>query len=426
MARSGLTNAHLVVIGDGPEKDEVRRVAAELGIAERVHLLGFVSDEDKYRALSVADVFVSASQHEGFGLMFLEALASGLPVVCYDDGGQTDFLATGETGYVVKLNDTTAFAAALADLAGSVDHAARSAGQPPQGGGLFHRALRRAVRGDPGAGDRPPLRRVSERVTPCVELPASSAPIQTCSPRCRACCTRCNIVDPTAKGRSPVRGAVFGHRRLSIIDLEGGRQPLTNADQSVWLVCNGEIYNYRELRAASRGGRSPFRTHSDCEVILGLYERHGDDCSSTCAACSPSRSGTLVAAGSWPPATTSGRSLSSTHSATRPFAVRVRDQGPARLRSRRCGPSTSRALDQYLTLRLIAPPLSMFEGIHKLPPGHKLVLEEGRSPRSSRTGTSTYEPKSHGRTTNWSTSSRHASRKRCACTSSATCQSVRF
>jgi len=119
VARSGLANAHLVVIGDGPEKNDIRRVATELGIAARVHLLGFVSEADKYRALSVADVFVSASQHEGFGLMFLEALASGLPVVCYDDGGQTDFLATGETGHVVKLNDTAAFAAALQMLAGS-------------------------------------------------------------------------------------------------------------------------------------------------------------------------------------------------------------------------------------------------------------------------------------------------------------------
>jgi hypothetical protein len=53
-----------------------------------------------------ADAFVSTSQHEGFGLVFLEAMACGLPIVCYDRGGQTDFLASGETGFVVKLNDT--------------------------------------------------------------------------------------------------------------------------------------------------------------------------------------------------------------------------------------------------------------------------------------------------------------------------------
>src|SRR5688572_4744316 len=70
--------------------------------------------------------------------------------------------------------------------------------------------------------------------------------------------------------------AILGHRRLSIIDLDGGRQPLTNADRSIWLVCNGEIYNYRELRTSLEAGGYRFRTHSDCEVIIALYERHGE------------------------------------------------------------------------------------------------------------------------------------------------------
>jgi glycosyltransferase involved in cell wall biosynthesis len=64
----------------------------------------------------VSDLFVSASQHEGFGLVFLEALAFGLPVVCYDRGGQTDFLKTGETGAVVKLNDQRGLVTAIDDL----------------------------------------------------------------------------------------------------------------------------------------------------------------------------------------------------------------------------------------------------------------------------------------------------------------------
>ena len=70
----------------------------------------------KYRALAIADIFVSSSQHEGFGLVFLEAMAFGLPVVCYDRGGQTDFLKSEETGYVVKLNDLARFTAALVAL----------------------------------------------------------------------------------------------------------------------------------------------------------------------------------------------------------------------------------------------------------------------------------------------------------------------
>lgn len=70
----------------------------------------------------------------------------------------------------------------------------------------------------------------------------------------------------------------LGSRRLSIIDLAGGRQPITNEDESMWIVFNGEIYNYRELRVylEKRGHR--FRTQADTEVILHLYEEFGDEC----------------------------------------------------------------------------------------------------------------------------------------------------
>jgi len=109
-------SAHLVVIGDGPDADGLRSAAVQAGVGDRVHLLGHVTDDRKERVLSCADIFVSASQHEGFGLVFLEAMAFGLPVVCYDRGGHTDFLRTGETGVVVPLNDVRALAAAMAQL----------------------------------------------------------------------------------------------------------------------------------------------------------------------------------------------------------------------------------------------------------------------------------------------------------------------
>jgi asparagine synthase (glutamine-hydrolysing) len=66
----------------------------------------------------------------------------------------------------------------------------------------------------------------------------------------------------------------IGSRRLSIIDLPGGHQPISNEDGSLWIVFNGEIYNYRELRRELEG-RHQFRTASDTEVILHLYEEHG-------------------------------------------------------------------------------------------------------------------------------------------------------
>ena len=66
-------------------------------------------------------------------------------------------------------------------------------------------------------------------------------------------------------------------RRLSIIDLAGGHQPLSNVEQTLWLVCNGEIYNYRELRAELQAKGYRFKTDSDSEVLLHLYDADGDE-----------------------------------------------------------------------------------------------------------------------------------------------------
>jgi asparagine synthase (glutamine-hydrolysing) len=70
----------------------------------------------------------------------------------------------------------------------------------------------------------------------------------------------------------------LGFRRLSIIDLSGGHQPLANEDGSIWIVFNGEIYNYQELRALLIAKGHVFKTQSDTEVIVHLYEQYGRDC----------------------------------------------------------------------------------------------------------------------------------------------------
>jgi asparagine synthase (glutamine-hydrolysing) len=71
--------------------------------------------------------------------------------------------------------------------------------------------------------------------------------------------------------------AILGMRRLSIIDLAGGHQPIPNEDESLWVVCNGEIYNFRELRADLQQRGHRFRTGSDVETIVHLYEEYGDE-----------------------------------------------------------------------------------------------------------------------------------------------------
>lgn len=73
-------------------------------------------------------------------------------------------------------------------------------------------------------------------------------------------------------------GPALGHRRLSIIDLEGGRQPMSNEDGTIWIVFNGEIYNFPELRKELERRGHRFQTNSDTEAIVHLYEDYGDDC----------------------------------------------------------------------------------------------------------------------------------------------------
>jgi asparagine synthase (glutamine-hydrolysing) len=70
----------------------------------------------------------------------------------------------------------------------------------------------------------------------------------------------------------------FGSVRLSIIDIEGGQQPMPNEDLNLWIVFNGEIFNYIELRRELEEKGHHFRTQSDTEVLVHLYDEYGEDC----------------------------------------------------------------------------------------------------------------------------------------------------
>ncbi|MDD5730725.1 MAG: asparagine synthase (glutamine-hydrolyzing) [Candidatus Omnitrophica bacterium] len=94
----------------------------------------------------------------------------------------------------------------------------------------------------------------------------------------RAICRRLSNRGPDDEGYYFAERAALGHRRLSIIDLSTGKQPIHNENESVWVVLNGEIYNYLELREELQKKGHSFYTHSDTEVIVHLYEEHGEDC----------------------------------------------------------------------------------------------------------------------------------------------------
>jgi len=172
------------------------------------------------------------------------------------------------------------------------------------------------------------------------------------------------------------RGVALGMRRLSIIDLAGGHQPISNEDGSVWVVCNGEIYNFQELRAGLIAQGHVFRTKSDTEVLVHLYEQEGLSFLK--------RLRGMFGMALW--------------DAQRDRLVLARDRigkKPLYLwRSPHClifgseaksileAPEVPRrlnraALPQYLALGYVPAPQTTFEGIDKILPGHVLVAEKG-------------------------------------------------
>ncbi len=106
----------LYIMGGGPQQEHLQQRIDEQGLQQEIVLLGRVSDADKARYVSASDIYVSTSMHEGFGLVFLEGMNCGLPVVSYDVGGQVDFLIEGKTGYIARLGNTREFAEKLSRL----------------------------------------------------------------------------------------------------------------------------------------------------------------------------------------------------------------------------------------------------------------------------------------------------------------------
>lgn len=98
-----------LIIGDGPEKPAIQETIEQLGLAGQVQLMGNVTDEVKFQVLDLSDVYLSTALHEGFGLVFLEAMECSLPIICNNNGGQTDFLVDGTTGFLTNVGDLDRF-----------------------------------------------------------------------------------------------------------------------------------------------------------------------------------------------------------------------------------------------------------------------------------------------------------------------------
>jgi asparagine synthase (glutamine-hydrolysing) len=170
-----------------------------------------------------------------------------------------------------------------------------------------------------------------------------------------------------------VRGNVgLAHRRLSIIDLAGGHQPMANEAGDVWLTYNGEVYNFRELRTSLQEQGMRFSSHSDTEVILRAYERYGEDCVTYLHG--------MFAFAIW-----DGKKqtllIARDRLGIKPLYYSRTDQEllfASEIKSLLVGSSqpvrfNRAALPEYLAARYVASDATFFEGVQKLLPGHVLT-----------------------------------------------------
>ncbi|QDV56689.1 asparagine synthase (glutamine-hydrolyzing) [Rosistilla oblonga] len=173
----------------------------------------------------------------------------------------------------------------------------------------------------------------------------------------------------------PVPGVALGFRRLSIIDLAGGHQPMSNEDGSIWMVFNGEIYNFGDLRRRLEGAGHRFGSSSDGESILHLYEDLGVECFSHLNG--------MFAVAIW------DRNrrrivLARDRLGQKPLHYTVQDDRllfASELKSLMEVPGLRReidpsAIDEFLTYQYVPHPNTIYRDIHKLPPGHFAVFED--------------------------------------------------
>jgi asparagine synthase (glutamine-hydrolysing) len=185
-----------------------------------------------------------------------------------------------------------------------------------------------------------------------------------------------DVVVPTRDGRV----CSLAHRRLSIIDIPGGHQPQVSEDDSVKLIFNGEIYNFRELRADLERAGHRFSTRSDTEVIVHLYEEHGVDCVRHLRG--------MFAFALWD-AKRDRLVLARDRLGVKPLYYALPESGDVQLafaselKSLLKVPGVSRELDlesvaSYLAYLYIPHPRTAVRGARRLPPAHVLVAEDGR------------------------------------------------
>ena len=371
-ARKKIASIRGLLLGDGPGFEQVRELRDDLELSDTVVMPGH--REDARQLIQCMDLFVLSSFSEGTSMALLEAIAAGVPVAVTDVGGNPEVVVDGRD----RLGSSFRLRPGLEECySGSgLRSAQRPCSFPNPGARRFNRRiyvdkmlrsyrnaytemLRHKMCGIAGFIN---FRRSSE---PMLPVTVSKGMTDTIMHR-----------GPDEEGFFVDDLAALGHRRLSIIDLASGKQPMGTPDGKVHLVFNGEIYNFWRCGPNSRPKATDSSTRSDTEVILMSYLEWGELCVEKTL-----RHVCLCASG------TAGKKLlllGRDRVGKKPLYY-VSD-GPifafaSELKALRAGEFQPgkidpEALDCYFSFGYIPAPKTIYEKVKKLRPAHALVVTE--------------------------------------------------
>ena len=400
-----------MVAGDGDDRARLEAKAAGLGISDRVVFTGFTSEATLAELYRRCAGFAMPSRGEGFGLVYLEAMRAGKPVLAARGSAAEEIVVDGRTGLLVDPDDRDELRSALVRL---LDHPGEAKRMGEAGYERWRREF--GVERFRGAAD-PPAREAGRADVRHQRHPAPRRLGARDRPRGAAPHPRCHDLPRTGRRRGLDLGRRPGGARQPAPGdprpLGGGAQPMASEDGRFQIVINGEIYNFAELRRELEADGVRFRSRSDTEVVLALYARDG--------AAMLSRLRGMFALAIWDDREKSlllardPLGIKPLYLATEGGCLRFASQ----VKALEAGGAISRETDPagvagFLLWGSVPEPLTIRRSVRALPPGHHLIVREGRIGEPVASGRPTVDAR-------WSR--RRRSRTRCGRTWSRTCRS---
>ncbi len=278
-------DVELMIIGNGVLKENYIKLSRELNLNNEICFTGMKTQKEIESLLNESHIFVLPSFPEAFGIVFIEALAKGLPVItCEGIGGGEELKRLGYPVITVKPNSPAQLSEAILNLSNDKDkmrHMSEKGKEIVKNNFTWDRNGFNSYKLLEDTLNEFNSEKLMCGINGILYFNSynSDKPPEFFEDNIQKMNDEIAHRGPDDEGKFIDYPVSLGFRRLSIIDLsKEANQPMFNADKSVVIVFNGEIYNYSELTDDLKNEGYQFKTKSDTEVIIHSYEEYGTDC----------------------------------------------------------------------------------------------------------------------------------------------------